>query len=124
MRNRGTSDGYNESCGNSRIWWTGGSQNRKPSPLPAQPDSIAAQILVLHGDADPVVPLESVIAFREEMRLADANWQINIYGQAKHSFTGEGAMGDRTPEAGLHAQTEARSWQTTVEFLREVLVDW
>jgi len=94
------------------------------SPLPARPDAIAAKILVLHGDADPVVPLESVIAFREEMRLADANWQINIYGEAKHSFTGEGAMGDRTPEAGLHAQTEARSWQTTVEFLREVLVDW
>jgi dienelactone hydrolase len=64
----------------------------------------AAKILVLHGDADPVVPLESVIAFREEMRLADANWQINIYGEAKHSFTGEGAVGDRTPEAGLHAQ--------------------
>ena len=66
-----------------------------------------------------VVPLESVIAFREEMRLAQANWQINIYGEAKHSFTGEGAVGNRTPEAGLHPQTEARSWQTTVEFLRE-----
>src|SRR6516225_9824250 len=64
-----------------------------------------------------VVPRESVIAFREEMRLAQANWQINIYGEAKHSFTGEGAVGNRTPEAGLHPQTEARSWQTTVEFL-------
>jgi hypothetical protein len=31
-----------------------------------------------------VVPRESVIAFREEMRLAQANWQINIYGEAKH----------------------------------------
>ena len=67
-----------------------------------------------------VVPRESVIAFREEMRLAQANWQINIYGEAKHSFTGEGVVGNRTPEAGLHPQTEARSWQTTVEFLREV----
>jgi NAD(P)-dependent dehydrogenase (short-subunit alcohol dehydrogenase family) len=44
----------------------------------------------------------------------------NIYGGAKHSFTGEGAVGDRTPEAGLHPQTEERSWQMTVEFLREV----
>jgi dienelactone hydrolase len=78
------------------------------------------KILVLHGDADPVVSPESLIAFREEMRQADANWQINIYGDAKHSFTGEGAAGDRTPEAGLHPQTEARSWQTTIEFLREV----
>jgi len=29
-------------------------------------------------------------------------------------------FGDRTPEAGQHPQTEARSLQTTVEFLREV----
>lgn len=90
------------------------------TPIPAQPKTVVCKILVLHGDADPVVSLESVIAFREEMRLAQANWQINIYGEAKHSFTGEGVSGDRTPEAGLHLQTEARSWQTTLEFLREV----
>jgi dienelactone hydrolase len=90
------------------------------TPMAAQPKTVMPKILVLHGDADPVVPMESVIAFREEMRLAHANWQINIYADAKHSFTGEGAAGDRTPEAGLHPQAEARSWQTTIEFLREV----
>jgi hypothetical protein len=36
-------------------------------------------------------------------------------------FTNDGLGGDRTPEAEVHPQTEARSWQTTVEFLREVL---
>jgi dienelactone hydrolase len=90
------------------------------TPMAAQPKTVVSKILVLHGDADTVVPLESVIAFRAEMRLAGANWQINIYSDAKHSFTGEGAVGDRTPEAGFHPQTDARSWQTTVEFLREV----
>jgi dienelactone hydrolase len=90
------------------------------TPMAAQPKTVVSRILVLHGDADPVVPVESVIAFREEMRLAQANWQINFYGNAKHSFTGEGAVGDKAPEARLHPQTEARSWQTTVEFLREV----
>jgi len=54
------------------------------------------------------------------MRLAHANWQINIYSDAKHSFTGEGVASNGTPEAGIHPQTEARSWQTMVEFLREV----
>jgi len=90
------------------------------TPIAASSKTALPKILVLHGDADPVVLLESVIVFRDEMRLADANWQINIYGGARHSFTGEGAVGDRTPEAGLHTQTEARSWQTTIEFLREV----
>jgi len=90
------------------------------TPIPAQRNAVVSKILVLHGDADPVTPAESVIDFQREMRMAQANWQINIYGDAKHSFTGEGAAGDRTPEAGLHPQTEARAWQTTIEFLREV----
>ena len=89
--------------------------------MAAQPKTVVSKILVLHGDADPVVPLESVIGFREEMRHARANWQISIYSDAKHSFTGEGAFGERTPKAGLHRQTESRSWQMTVEFLREVI---
>jgi dienelactone hydrolase len=91
------------------------------TPMGAQPKTIVCKVLVLHGDADPVVSLESVIAFRDEMRLAQANWQINIYSDAKHSFTGEGVVGGTTPDAGLHPQTDERSWQTTVEFLREVL---
>jgi dienelactone hydrolase len=91
------------------------------TPMAAQPKTVVSKILVLHGDADPVVPLESVIGFREEMRHARANWQISIYSDAKHSFTGEGAFGERTPGAGFHRQTESRSWQMTVEFLREVI---
>jgi dienelactone hydrolase len=91
------------------------------TPMGAQPKTVLPKILVLHGDADLVAPLESVVGFREEMSLARANWQINIYSDAKHSFTGEGAAGDSTPEAGLHRQTESRSWQTTIDFLREVI---
>ena len=70
------------------------------NPIPAQRNAVVSKILVLHGDADPVTPAESVMDFQREMRMAQANWQINIYGDAKHSFTGEGAAGDRTPEAG------------------------
>jgi dienelactone hydrolase len=88
--------------------------------MAVEPRTVVSKILVLHGDADPVVPLESVIAFREEMRFAQANCQINFCGNAKHSFTGEGAVGDKAPEGRLRPQTEARAWQTTVEFLREV----
>ena len=90
------------------------------APMPATPCAIDAKVLVLHGDADRVAPTESVIDFQKEMRLARANWQINIYSDARHGFTGEGAAEDRTSEAGLHPQTEARTWQATVEFLQEV----
>jgi dienelactone hydrolase len=91
------------------------------TPLPAEPGTIKGKILVLHGDADPLVPLSEISAFVDEMRAADANWEINTYGNARHSFTGEGIVGKPGPEAGLDAQSERRSWQATLRFLREVL---
>jgi dienelactone hydrolase len=82
---------------------------------------IETKILVLHGDADPLAPFDQLAAFRDEMRSAQANWEIDIYGDARHSFTGEGVLDQNSPEAGLHPQPELRSWRATVEFLTEVL---
>ena len=91
------------------------------TPLPAKPGDIAGKLLVLTGDDDPVVPFDKVAAFRDEMRAARANWQIDIYSGAKHSFTGEGSLGaERTPEAVLHPQAEARSWRSMMNFFAEV----
>ena len=55
------------------------------------------------------------------MRSAEANWELDIYGGARHSFTGEGVLDQNRPEAGLHPQSEARSWRATLDFLDEVL---
>lgn len=82
---------------------------------------IEAKILVLHGDADPIAPFDQLGAFREEMRSAEANWELDVYGGARHSFTGEGVLDQTSPEAGLHPQSEARSWRATLDFLEEVL---
>lgn len=91
------------------------------TPLPAQRNTVRAKILVLHGDADPIATFDQLTAFREEMRVAQTNWEVNIYGDARHSFTGEGVLDQNRPEAGLHPQSESRSWRATVEFLNEVL---
>jgi dienelactone hydrolase len=91
------------------------------APVPAQPRAVVAKILVLHGDDDPLGPFDQLAAFRNEMRSAEANWEIDIYGGARHSFTGEGILDHGGPEAGPHPQSESRSWQKTVEFLAEVL---
>jgi dienelactone hydrolase len=91
------------------------------APMPAERGTIRAKILVLHGDADPVVPFEKLLAFREEMRQARANWQVTMFGDASHGFTGEGSAGARTPEAIMQAQAEGRSWQAMVDFMEEVL---
>ena len=91
------------------------------APIPAQRNAILSKILVLHGDADPLASFDQVSAFRDEMRSAEANWELDIYGGARHSFTGEGVLDQTSPEAGLHPQSEARAWRTTLEFLAEVL---
>lgn len=91
------------------------------SPLPAAPGTIMSKILVLHGDEDPIASLDELVAFRNEMRLARANWEIVIYGGARHGFTGEGIIGDAAGEARLHPQSEKRSWQATIAFLNEAL---
>ena len=91
------------------------------APIPAQRNAVVSKILVLHGDADPLASFDQLSAFRDEMRSAEANWELDIYGGARHSFTGEGVLDQTSPEAGLHPQSEARSWRTTLEFLAEVL---
>ena len=67
-----------------------------------------------------LAPFEHLAAFRDEMRSAGANWELDIYGGARHSFTGEGVLDQASPEAGLHPQSDLRSWRTALGFLTEV----
>ena len=91
------------------------------TPLPSSPGDIAGKVLVLTGDDDPVVPFEKIAGFREEMRASKVDFEIDIYSGAKHSFTGEGSLGpQRTPEAVLSPQAEARSWARMADFFAEV----
>lgn len=91
------------------------------SPLSAEQNTILPKILVLHGDADPLATFDQLAAFRDEMRSAGANWELDIYGDARHSFTGKGVLDQTSPEARLHPQSESRSWHATLEFLNKVL---
>jgi dienelactone hydrolase len=91
------------------------------SPMLARQNTIQAKILVLHDDADPLAPFEQLAAFRDEMRTAGANWELDLYGGARHSFTGEGVLDQTSPEAGLHPQSEQRAWRATLESIAEVL---
>lgn len=55
--------------------------------LPAEPGAVSARLLVLHGDADPMVPRGQVLRFWEEMDRAGANWHFHSYAGVKHGFT-------------------------------------
>ncbi|MFP4053293.1 MAG: dienelactone hydrolase family protein [Phycisphaerae bacterium] len=77
---------------------------------PADKGDLEAQVLVLHGGADPHVPDEELLAFMKEMRKADATWQVNIYGDAVHSFTNSDSGDDPSTGAAYNKQADKRSW--------------
>ena len=85
---------------------------------PAAPDAIKAKILVCHGALDPHVPLTQVTAFADEMKSANADWQLIIYGQAVHGFTHEDKW--NVPGVAYHAASDARSWRAIEAFFAEI----
>jgi dienelactone hydrolase len=81
---------------------------------------IAARVLALHGNDDPMVPPEQVLGLAKELTAAGADWQIHVYGNTMHAFTNPEA---NDPGFGTvyNADADRRSWQTLTNFLEEVL---
>ena len=57
------------------------------APAPAQPGTVKARVLVLHGAADPFVSADAVEAFKKEMDAAKVDMEFVAYDGVKHSFT-------------------------------------
>lgn len=87
---------------------------------PAQPGSIRGKILALIGAEDPLVPPEQRAAFEQEMRNAQADWQLHVYGGVYHSFTEPAADSRGSPGLRYDAQADARSWKSFTALLDEV----
>ena len=81
---------------------------------------IKAKVLVLTGADDKSVPPSAIAAFTDEMRKAKANYQVNIYGNAVHTFTNPAAGNDPSRNSAYNAQADKRSWQAMKDFLVEV----
>ncbi len=82
--------------------------------------TVNARLLVLAGDADPMIDDDAVLAFKESVRGTDVDWQWVTYSGAMHAFT---VVGTDAPEHGAQYQAAAdrRSWTAMVDFLAEVL---
>jgi len=89
----------------------------RPEDLPISP--ISADILVLHGFEDPMVPPEQVLAFCEEMQQSDASWQIDMYGKTQHAFTNPEAH-DTNLGTIYEPKACTRAMQSMTHFLEEI----
>lgn len=90
------------------------------TPNPDDAKNIKGSVLVLHGADDPFQSSEKVQAFQNEMRKAGADWQMNIYGSAKHSFSNPEA--DKVGIEGIayNKKADVRSWEAMRSFLEEM----
>ncbi len=91
------------------------------TPLPATSGSVKARVLVLHGDADPMVPRSHVTAFWEEMDRAGANWHFHSYSDVKHGFTDPASDKRDLDAVAYDASADRQSWKAMLSFLDEVL---
>jgi len=80
---------------------------------------ISSKILVLHGYDDPMVPLEQVTDFANEMKTCNADWQCHMYGNTMHAFTNPLAN-DKNFGTVYNPVAEKRAFETISTFLREI----
>lgn len=88
---------------------------------PQDAANIVGAVLVCIGADDPMIPPEQRLAFEEEMRAADVDWRLNLYGRAVHSFTNERADELGFPGIAYHGPTDARAWRAMLDLFDEVL---
>ena len=83
--------------------------------------AINPKVLVLHGADDFYVPVPEIEAFQNEMRKANADWQMVYYSNAVHAFTDKYAGNDNSKGAAYNEKADKRSWIAMKNFLKEVL---
>ncbi len=85
----------------------------------AGPDSLDAEVrhfpplLILHGDADSVVPVRYAYQLRDRVLAHGGEVEMHIYPGARHAFN--------APSGGWSEPAATDSWRRAVEFLRRRL---
>jgi dienelactone hydrolase len=94
-----------------------------PPATEEQQKRIKASILVAHGDADAFVPPERIAAFKAALEASGADWEMAVYGGARHAFTNPGAGSYGIENLKYDPKADARSWALLQSFLKEVFAD-
>ena len=90
-------------------------------PAGSQSAKITSTILMMVGADDPVVTLEHRIEFEEEMRSAQADWELHVFGGAAHSFTNEQVDAYHIPGLVYDADADRKSWELMCSLFERTL---
>ncbi len=89
-------------------------------PTPEQVKEVKAKFLICHGSADPFIKAENVQNYVAAMNETDLDWQMIIYGGAKHSFTNPDADKAGMPALEYSKSADHRSWWHMKQFFDEI----
>jgi dienelactone hydrolase len=91
------------------------------SSRPEDSANIVGRVLMCVGADDPLVPIGDRAGFEEEMRAAGVDWQMNLYGGAKHRFTDPNAAAGGVPGLEYNHRAAERSWRAMLDLFEETL---
>lgn len=89
----------------------------------AAPGSIQPKMLVCHGEADSMVTMDDVAAYKDEMNAAQADYELLLLAQAKHGFTSPQADINAEKfdiDVGYQQQADEASWAAMQKLFDEV----
>lgn len=89
-------------------------------PMESAVKQTKAKILICHGASDPFTKPEALQAYIAAMNASGIDWQMVIYGHAKHSFTNPGADKRGMPALGYNRHADLRSWKAMEQFFNEI----
>ena len=90
----------------------------------AEKGQVQAALLVEHGEADSMVSMDAVAAFRAEMDAAGATYHVDVFPGARHAFTNPQADANAAKngvDLGYDPQAAAQSWENMLAWLRQYL---
>jgi dienelactone hydrolase len=92
------------------------------SSRPEDSRNIVGRVLMCVGADDPLVPIDERARFQDEMRAAGVDWQMHLYGGAKHRFTDPNAAAAGVPGLEYNQPAAERSWRAMLDLFEETLV--
>jgi dienelactone hydrolase len=90
------------------------------TPTEEQAKHVKAKILICHGAADPMTPPEAIPKYVAAMDKSGLDWQMIIFGGAKHSFTNPDADKMGMDALRYSKSADKRSWTYMKDFFEEI----
>jgi dienelactone hydrolase len=90
------------------------------APSPEQRQRLKAKMLVLHGAADPYGSADDLKNYVTAMEGANIDWQMILYGGARHGFSDPNAAKYKLKEFEYNETADRQSWKQVELFLSEL----